>query len=115
MKNNNLDLLVDLNIQYKKNQLKGEPVIIQKGVKLEEFFNLYNKKARYDGFCLENLNDNITLFNYRKNNPKSFQVNMAGLVKVQENIDDISTNTKETEKTTYKNYKCEFLKFKIEL
>ena len=111
MKNNNFDFLLDLNIEYLKNQLKGEPIIIQKGVKLEEFFNLYIKKERYDGFSLENLNDNITLFNYRKNNPRSFQVNMTGLVKVQENIDDISTNTEETEKTTYKNYKCKFLKF----
>ena len=102
MKNNNFDFLLVLNIEYLKNQLKGEPIIIQKGVKLEEFFNLYIKKERYDGFSLENLNDNITLFNYRKNNPKSFQVNMAGLVKVEENIDDISTNTKETEKQLIK-------------
>ena len=111
MQNNNLDLLFDLNLEYLKIQLKGEPVDMQKGIKLEEFFNYSITKAIHDGNCLENLNDNITLFNYRKSKSRSFQVYIAGLVKVQENNDEISINTEDTEKTNYKNYKFEFLNY----
>ena len=110
MQNNNLDLLFDLNMQYLKNQLKGEPVNIQKGVKFEEAFNLCITNSHYNGNCLEDLNNNYTLFNNRSN-PRSFQVNIAGLVEVKENNDDISTNTEETDKTHGKNYKWDFYKY----
>ena len=110
MQNNNLDLLFDLNIQYLKNQLKGEPVNMQKGVQFEEAFNLCITNARYNGNCLEDLNDNYTLFNNRSN-PKSFQIDIVGLAEVKENNDDISTNTEETDKTYSKNYKWDFFKY----
>ena len=110
MQNNNFDLLIDFNIEYLKNQLKGEPVNMQKGVKLEEVFNLCITNVHYNGDCLEDLNKNNTLFNYRKS-PRSFQVNIAGLVNIKDTNEDISTSTEETGKTTYKGYKCEFLKY----
>ena len=110
MQNNNSDLLFDLNIEYLKYQLKGEPINMKKGVKFEDAFNLCITNAHHDGNCLEDLNDNYTLFNY-KSNPRSYQVDIAGLVNLEANNDNISTNTEETDITTYKDYKCKFLKY----
>ena len=81
------DELLNLNIEFLKMNLAGRAKTLsdksgKKGFKLEDCFRLYIPQAKNGGNCLEDLENNSTLFNYSKEKRK-FDVQMVGFTEVK--------------------------------
>ena len=76
-----------LKIEYLKMNLAGKAIknySEQKGYGFENSFNYYISQPENGGDLVENLEENISLFNYRKE-PRRFEVHMIGFTELKEN------------------------------
>ena len=116
MKKNNIESALELEIELLKNNLLGKTYKMNKGVNLEEMFNYMIQQKDKGGDCLESLNDDTLLFNY-KQNPRNFEVDMIGLVLVKKNDknanEESTLDSRETTVTNKEQYLFEMLKYEF--
>lgn len=110
-KKNNNQLLYYLNIEYLKNNLAGKIISMNKGIKLEEFFNYYIQLKQNDGDSIDNLENESILFNYNKSD-RSFEVDLIGFVMIKDTLDETTTITTLLESKNINNSMNEFV-FKL--
>ena len=80
----------------------------QKGTQLEELFRYLIIQSENGGSSLQNLEDNEIMFNYLKENKRSFEIYLVGFAKLKEKANDGSTGIKSDSNDDL--YYYEFLK-----
>ena len=84
-----------LQIKYLKMNLAGKPnknKTEQKGYGLENSFRYYMSQPENGGKLVENLEKNISLYNYRKE-PRKFEVHMIGFAEIKKNNSKIEISS----------------------
>ena len=104
------DELLKINIEFLKMNLAGEAITAsnktnKKGTKLEDYFRYCIIRPENGGDCLEDLENNSSLFNYTKEKRK-FDIDMIGFVQIK-NIYNSGTVSKDINLVQYKCYEPE--------
>ena len=104
------DELLKLNIEFLKMNLAGDAKTAsnktnKKGTKLEDYFRYCIIRPENGGDCLEDLENNSSLFNYTKEKRK-FDIDMIGFVQIK-NIYNSETVSKDINLVQYKCYEPE--------
>ena len=88
-----------INVELLKNNLLGKSYDMKKGVKLEEIFNYMIQQKDQGGDCLQNIDSESIIFNNKDKIPRTFEVDMVGIIKISKdnNINEANKlNTRET-------------------
>ena len=103
MNKNNNKSAAKINVELLKNNLLGKSYDMKKGVKLEEIFNYMIQQKDQGGDCLQNIDSESIIFNNKDKIPRTFEVDMVGIIKISKdnNINEANTlSTIETSKSS---------------
>ena len=116
MSNNNSKDLSQLKIELLKKELFGNSIKMNKSQKGDEFEKLFRyliMQPENEGTCLKNLENDIKLFNYVKDNKRHFEVHIIGFAKLSEKENEGSStaiSNKYKQSYEYELEKYEFYK-----